>query len=168
MVVVVMQIISLAATVGPLATFGSISTDQPGTPNLGAVGGWLASMAAGLLVTWLGSMLLSCMLTVIVGRAVFGSSITIGETWVKIRGRLLPLFGLAVLEGAALAALVGLVLVFVAVVAAVGNGVAAVLLGIPLGLFAIALAVYLYTVVLFAPVLIVLERLPVFAAITAA
>jgi hypothetical protein len=166
MVVVVMQIISLAATVGPLATYRSISTDQPDGPNLGAVGGWLASMAASLLVTWLGSMLLSGMLTVIVGRAVFGSTITIGETWVKIRGRLLPLLGLAVLEGAALATLVGLVLVFVALVAAVGNGAAAVLLGIPLGLFAIALSVYLYTVVLFAPVLIVLERLPVFAAIT--
>ena len=43
---------------------------------------------------------------------------------------------------------------------------AAVLLGFPLVLVVIALVVYLYTVVLFAPVLIVLERLPVFDAIT--
>jgi hypothetical protein len=165
MVVVVMQIISLAATVGPLATY-RVSTDQPDGPNFGVVGAWFASMAGGLLVTWLGSMLLSGMLTVIVGRAVFGSSITIGETWAKIRGRLLPLLGLAVLEAAALGAIAGLVVVFVAVVAALGNGAAAVLLGIPLVLAVIALSIYLYTVVLFAPVLIVLERLPVFAAIT--
>ena len=56
-------------------------------------------------------MLLSGMLTVIVGRAVFGSPITIGETWAKIRGRLLPLLGLALLEAAAVAALFGLVVV---------------------------------------------------------
>jgi hypothetical protein len=123
-------------------------------------------MSAGLLVTWLGGMLLSGMLTVIVGRAVFGSSITIGETWAKIRGRLLPLLGLALLEAAVVAALFGLVAVIIALLAAVGNGAAAVLLGLPLVLVVIALMVYLYTIVLFAPVLIVLERLPVIDAIT--
>ena len=106
------------------------------------------------------------MLTVIVGRAVFGSSITIGETWAKIRGRLLPLLGLAFWKQRRCGPLLGLVAVFVAVVAAFGNGAAAVLLGIPLVLAVIAVSIYLYTVVLFAPVLIVLERLPVFAAIT--
>ena len=67
-----------------------------------------------MLVTWLGGMLLSGMLTVIVGRAVFGSPITIGETWAKIRGRLLPLLGLALLEAAVVAALFGLAAVIVA------------------------------------------------------
>lgn len=123
-------------------------------------------MAAGLLVTWLGGMLLSGMLTVIVGRAVFGSPITIGETWAKIRGRLLPLLGLALLEAAVVAALLGLVAVIVALLAAVGNPAAPVLLGFPLVLVVLVLMVYLYTVVLFAPVLIVLERLPVVDAIT--
>ncbi|HWT49635.1 MAG TPA: hypothetical protein VN255_14000, partial [Mycobacterium sp.] len=56
--------------------------------------------------------------------------------------------------------------VVVALLAAVGNGAAAVLLGFPLVLAVIALMVYLYTVVLFAPVVIVLERLPVIDAIT--
>jgi hypothetical protein len=41
-----------------------------------------------------------------------------------------------------------------------------VLLGFPLALLVIASLVYLYTMVLFAPVLIVLERLPVIDAIT--
>jgi hypothetical protein len=166
MVVVVMQIISLAATLGPLAAYGRIATQRPDELTWGVMGAWTTSLAAGLLVTWLGGMLLSGMLTVIVGRAVFGSPITIGETWAKIRGRLLALVGLALLEAAVVAALVGLVAVIVAVVAALGNGAAVVLLGFPLVLLVIALMVYLYTVVLFAPVLIVLERLPVIEAIT--
>jgi hypothetical protein len=165
MVVVLMQIISLVATLGPLAAYGRISP-RSGELSLGVVGTWLGSMGAGLLVTWLGSMLLSGMLTVIVGRAVFGASITIGETWAKIRGRLLPLLGLALLEAAAVAALFGLVAVAIALVAAVGNGAVAILLSFPLLFVVFALMVYLYTVVLFAPVLIVLERLPVIEAIT--
>jgi hypothetical protein len=64
------------------------------------------------------------------------------------------------------AALFGLVAVMVALVAAVANGAAAILLAFPLLLVVLVLMVYLYTVVLFAPVLIVLERLPVTAAIT--
>lgn len=92
-VVVLMQILSLIATVGPLTAFGRLTTDRPDEPSGGVVVTWMASMAAGLLVTWLGGMLLSGMLTVIVRRAVFGSPITIGETWAKIRGRLLPCSG---------------------------------------------------------------------------
>ncbi|CAM3226223.1 Transmembrane protein [Mycobacterium simiae] len=161
-----MQIISLIATVGPVAAFGKFSGDEPGEVNWGVFGAWLGSAGAGLLVTWLGGMLLSGMLTVIVGRAVFGSTITIGETWFKIRGRLLPLLGLALLEAAAVAVLFGLAAVVIAVIAAIGNGAAAVLLGVPLIFAVVALMVYLYMVVLFAPVLIVLERLPVLDAIT--
>ena len=166
MVVVVMQIVTLFATLGPLTAYGRITTEPADELTAGVVGAWMVSMAAGLLVSWLGGMLLSGMLTVIVGRAVFGSTITIGETWAKIRGRLLPLLGLALLEGAVVAALGGLVVVIVAVLAAVGNAAVAVLLGFPVVLVVIALLVYLYMVVLFAPVLIVLERLPVIDAIT--
>jgi hypothetical protein len=165
-VVVVMQIISLIATVGPIAAFGGLSSDRSAEMNWGVLGAWIGSLGVGALVTWLGGMLLSGMLTVIVGRAVFGSPITIGETWVKIRGRLLPLLGLALLEAGVVAVLFGLVTVVIAVIAAIGNGAAAVLLGVPLIFAVIALMVYLYMVVLFAPVLIVLERLPVFDAIT--
>jgi hypothetical protein len=111
-------------------------------------------------------MLLSGMLTVIVGRAVFGSPITIGEAWVKIRGRLLALIGLSLLEAAGVVVTLGLMAVIIAGVAAVGNGALALLVAIPLVLIVIALMIYLYIALLFAPVLIVLERLPVFEAIT--
>jgi hypothetical protein len=166
LVVVVMQIITRIAFFGPLVAYGTTTTDRPDELTWGVVGAWVASGSASLLVTWLGSMLLSGMLTVIVGRAVFGSTITIGETWAKIRGRLLPLLGLALLEAAVVVALAGLVAVIFALLSAIGNGALAVLLGFPLLLAMIALLVYLYTMVLFAPVLIVLERLPVIDAIT--
>lgn len=165
LVVVLMQLISLGATLGPLAAYGRVTVARSNELSGGIVGTWMASMAAGLLVTWLGSMLLSGMLTVVVGRAVFGSPISIGETWVRIRGRLLPLLGLALLEAVVVAALFGLVVMIIALLAAISGPAPAVLVGLPLVLVGIALLVYLYTAVLFAPVLIVLERLPVLEAI---
>ena len=164
-VVVVMQIVTLIAFSGPLALHGKFTTGRADELTWGIIGAWAASVAAALLVGWLGGILLSGMLTVIVGRAVFGSPITVGETWAKIRGRLLSLFGLALLEAAIVAALLGLVAVIMAMLVAIGGGVAAVLLGFPLMLVMLALMVYLYVVVLFAPVLIVLERLPVVDAV---
>ena len=166
MVVVLMQLVSLAATVGPLAAYGRIATGRPDEPNWGVLGTLMTSLGVGALVTWLGGMLLSGMLTVIIGRAVFGSPITIGETWAKIRGRIPALLGLALLEAAVVAALIGLVVVLIAMIAALGNPAAAILLAFPLLLAMGAVMAYLYTVVLFAPVLIVLERLPVIEAVT--
>ncbi|WP_144208382.1 hypothetical protein [Mycobacterium tilburgii] len=165
-VVMLMQIVSLIATVGPVAAFGNFYGDEPSEVNWGIFGAWLGSAGAGLLVTWLGGMLLSGMLTVIVSHAVFGSTITIRETWLKIRGRLLALLGLALLEAAVVAVLFGLVVVVITMIAAIGNDAAAVLLDVPLVFAVCALMVYLYMVVLFVPVLIVLERLPVLNAIT--
>ncbi|WP_232065544.1 hypothetical protein [Mycobacterium shinjukuense] len=164
-VVVVMQVIMLLAAIGPLAAANPLETDAT-EPTLGVLGTLLASVGTGFLVSWLGGMLLSGMLTVVVGRAVFGSPITIGEAWAKIRGRLLALLGLALLEAAGLVALAGLVVVILVAVAVAANGAAAVLLGFPMALTVMAVVAYLYTALLFAPVLIVLERLPVVDAIT--
>ena len=165
MVVVVMQVISLLAAIGPLAAANQLETDRS-EPNLGVLGAWSASLGGSAVVSWLGSTLLSGMLTVVVGRAVFGSPITIGEAWSKVRGRLPALLGLALLEAVGLAVIVGLVVVILIAVGLAANAGAAVLLGFPLLLLVVALLAYAYTVLMFAPVLIVLERLPVFDAIT--
>lgn len=79
-VVIAMQIITKAAVLGPLAAYGRFTGDRSDELTAGVLGAWSVSVGAGVLVGWLGGMLLSGMLTVIVGRAVFGSSITIGET----------------------------------------------------------------------------------------
>jgi hypothetical protein len=76
------------------------------------------------------------------------------------------LLGLALLETVGVTALIGLVVVILVGVGAAANGAAAVLLGLVLVPLAVALMIYLYTVLMFAPVLIVLERLPVIDAIT--
>ncbi|BCI92895.1 hypothetical protein NIIDMKKI_81010 [Mycobacterium kansasii] len=164
-VVVIMQVITLIATVGPLTALNQLE-NQPSTElSLGVFGAWMGSVAASGLVTWLGGMLLSGILTVVVGRAVFGSPITIGEAWARVRGRVLALIGLALLEAAGMVALGGLVVVILVGVAAAVNGAAAVLVGIPLLLLVGLLLAYLYTMLVFAPVLIVLERLPLVDAV---
>lgn len=165
-VVVVMQVFTLLATFGPLAAMSRLGSHPSTEVSLGVLGAWTGSMAASGLVTWLGGMLLSGILTVVVGRAVFGSPITIGEAWARVRGRLLALIGLALLEAAGVTALAGLVVVILVGVAAAANGAAAVLLGLPLLLLVGLLLAYLYTMLMFAPVLIVLERLPLVDAIT--
>ena len=104
------------------------------------------------------------MLTVIVGRAVFGAGITIGEAWHRVRGRLLALLGYTLLWLLGVVLLVGVV-VFVVVLVLYVSSAAAIILAIPLGFGLIALLVYLWTVLSFAPPLIVLERLGVFQAI---
>jgi hypothetical protein len=55
--------------------------------------------------------------------------------------------------------------VIIAAAATAGNAALAVLVAFPLVLIVIGLMIYLYIALLFAPVLIVLERLPVFEAI---
>jgi hypothetical protein len=75
------------------------------------------------------------------------------------------LIALVALEFAGLILLCGTVGVIVGAIAAAGNAGATVILGFPLVLVSIAALIYLYTALSFAPVLIVLERLPVTGAI---
>jgi hypothetical protein len=166
MVVVVAQIISLLLQIGPLTTFGSFdSTLQGDTPSTGALALVSAGSFAGIMVTALAGVLLSGLLTVVVGRAVFGGTITIGQAWQRLRGRFWTLIGLMALEALAFG-LVGAVIAVVIVIAAgVGGGVAAFVVGAPLVLATIVGLVYTVTVLLFAPPLIVLEHQGVFAAI---
>ena len=165
-VVVITQILTLVAALGPLAAASRLRTGPPDELTGGDVGAWTLSGGLSALVGWLAGTLLTGMLAVVVGRAVFGSTIGAGETWARIRGRLPALIGLVALESTGLIVLCGAVGVIVGVIAAAGNVAAAVILGFPLVLSAIAALVYLYTAWSFAPALIVLERRPVISALT--
>jgi len=165
-VVLITQILSLLVQVGPLAMTGrpgAASGEELTTPM---IVGSVASTAASGLATALAAILLSGMLTVVVGRAVFGSKITIGEAWERVRGRLPALIGLSALEVLAVVVLVGAVVAAVAGIAFAANTGIAVLLGIPLVLALIAALAYLFTALAFAPVAIVLERKPVWVSIS--
>ena len=163
-VVVIAQIIALALQVGPLAATGELGVLHGEQVSTAAALGSSASGIASAITTLLSSILLSGMLTVIVGRAVFGTGITIGEAWHRVRGRLLALLGYTLLWLLGVVLLVGVV-VFVVVLVLYVSSAAAIILAIPLGFGLIALLVYLWTVLSFAPPLIVLERLGVFQAI---
>jgi hypothetical protein len=165
-VVVITQIITLIAAAGPLAAASRLRTAPPDELTSGDVVAWVLSATLTGLVGWLAGTLLTGMLTVIVGRAVFGSTITAGETWARIRGRLPALIGLVALESAGLILLCGLVGLIVGALGMAGNPAGAVVIGFPLVLVAVATVVYCYTMLSFAPVLTVLERLPVLDAIT--
>jgi hypothetical protein len=158
-------VIGLILRVGPLAAVGQLGALRGESSSTTALIGSSASSMASGIAQALALIVLSGMLTVIVGRAVFGSSITIGAAWSKIRGRILPLLGLAVLEGVGAVVLIGAVVLLITVVAAAANGVAAAVIGIPLGLGLIAGLIYLGTMLSFAPVAIVLEQLTIMNAI---
>lgn len=145
-IVIIIQLFALIAKLGPLAAdYLALGTDT--------------------FVMWLGGILLAGMLTVIVGRAVFGSTITLAEAWSRIRGRLFALLGLAALEAGGVLLLAFVAGLIFAVIRAVGNG-AAFVFGLPLVLAVTAIIGYFYTLLSFAPVLIVLERLPVIDSIS--
>jgi hypothetical protein len=158
-------LIGLVLQIGPLAAMGELGVLRGEEASTGALLGSSASGIASTIATLLSSIVLSGMLTVIVGRAVFGAGITIGEAWQRVRGRLLPLFGYMMLWLLAVAVPVFIV-VFVIAIVVQFSGAVAFVLAIPLGLGLIALLVSLWTVLSFAPPLIVLERLGVFPSIT--
>ena len=165
-VVVAAQIVALILQVGPLAVTGQLGQSLRGEEtSTAAILGSSAAGMAGAVATALSAILLSGMLTVVVGRAVFGANITIGEAWERVRGRLLALIGFTALEAIGAIVLIAIAVVTIVGVAAAANGAAAFVIGAPLVLGLIALLVYLGTMLSFAPPLIVLERLGVFPAI---
>jgi hypothetical protein len=159
-VVIVTQLLALVLQVGPLALMGDLGALGGEGDTAGLAGLAVTSIVAGLIQA-LTAVILSGMLTVVVGRSVFGSSITIGEAWARIRGRILPLLGLAVLELLGVILLIGIITLIIIGLAVGTNTAVTLIVGIPLGVAGILGMLYLVTVLSFAPVAIVLERMPV-------
>ncbi|MDH6196455.1 hypothetical protein M2272_003098 [Mycobacterium frederiksbergense] len=165
-VVVVAQAIALVLQVGPLAAGGVFSSPLQGEePTPGTFAVFFGGAFAGSIVTALSAVLLSGMLTVVIGRSIFGGSITIGQAWERMRGRLPALIGLTALEALVVLVVAAFIAFVIIVVSRTGGGVTAFLIGAPLVLVAVIAALCASTLLLFAPVVIVLERLGVFAAI---
>lgn len=165
-VVVIGQVLALLLQIGPLAADGGLQSalqgDAAGVDDAVLVTG---STMAALIPTVLASIVLSGMLTVVIGRAVFGAGITIGEAWQRLRGRLPALIGFTLLQGLAFVFAIFLIVVIIVAAAAAGGAVAGFLVGAPLVLAGIAGLIFAATVLLFAPALIVLERLAVWPAV---
>lgn len=166
-VVLIAQSLALLLQFGPLATSGILEPPNltGPDPDISVLVGSVLGGLAGGLATWISMILLSGLLTVIVGRAVFGSAITIGEAWHRVKGRLPALLGYTALESLGVVLLVAAVAGVIAVVAFVLNGWLAFAVGVPLVLGSAVTLAFVFTKLSFAPTLIVLERLPVIAAI---
>jgi hypothetical protein len=164
-VVVITQIIALILQVGPFEMTGQLAPLRGEQMSNGALIGSSLSGLGSAIATGLSAILLSGMLTVVVGRAVFGTGITIGEAWQRVRGRLLALIALTALEALGAALLITVVVLVIVGAAYAGGSGAAVAVGIVLVLALVVALVYLGTMLTFAPVAIVLERLPILPAI---
>lgn len=165
-VVVIAQLFALILQITPLASSGQLNSAYTGedAPAVALIGSSLGTVA-GAAATWLSGIVLSGLLTVIVGRAVFGAGITISAAWQRLRGRIWALLGFTVLEGLGAVLLIAVVVGATLTAVLIGDAPAGFLVGIPLTLGTIVLMVYLNTMLGFVPPLIVLERLPVIAAI---
>lgn len=166
-VVVIAQLLALVMQFGPIASSGILEPpDLTGPdPDVSILIGSVFGALAGGLATWISMILLSGLLTVIVGRAVFGSAITIGEAWQRVRGRLLALLGYTALESLGAILLIAAVAGVIAAVAFTLNGWIAFAVGFPLVLGSLVALAFLFTKLSFVPTLIVLERLPIIAAV---
>ncbi|MGV0851318.1 hypothetical protein [Mycolicibacterium phlei] len=166
-VVVVTQLIALLLSVGPLAAAGELTPALTGDQvSMGALIGTMLSSLGASLATGLGAIVLSGLLTVVVGRAVFGSGITIGEAWQRLRGRLWALVGFSVLEVLGAVLLVAIAVGVVVWIGFAAGAAAAVVIGIPLAIAMIAALVYLGTMLTYVPAIIVLERLDMISAVS--
>ena len=142
-------IILISTVIGFVSSLLMASTDG----TLQAV----ASGVTGILTYLLATVLLSGMLTVIVGRSVLGSPITARQAWQRVRPRMLTLIGLTLLEMAAAAVVAAAAVLAVIGIAHAAGGVIAALIGIPLAACAIAVLAYLGNSLVLAPVAVVLE-----------
>ncbi|MET4427944.1 MFS family permease [Mycolicibacterium sp. 624] len=168
-VVIVAQIVALLLQIGPLAAMGELNNTvgmNGGEPTTAGLVGSLLSGLASAFTTLVSSIVLSGLLTVVVGRAVFGARITIAEAWERVRGRLPALFGIVAIEVVGALVIISVAAGIIAMVAVVIGGVAAFVVGVPVVLAVIAGLIYLGTMLVFAPTLVVLERLSVMPAIT--
>lgn len=170
-VIVIAQVFALLIQIGPMTSLTSLSPETfggSGTADLSdpAFIGLIVSSLVGTATTTIAAIVLSGLLTVVVGRSVFGAKITAGEAWRRARGRLLALLGFTALEVLVVVIIIGIaagVTVFVYYVAGVGASVA---IGLLLALGVFALLIWGGTLLIFAPVAIVLERASVVDAVT--
>ncbi|OLT28201.1 hypothetical protein BJF83_01720 [Nocardiopsis sp. CNR-923] len=181
-VVAVTSVVSAIGFGGTMADYG-VFVDQafndptsidPDNPMPVSVWSLVASYS-GALLSQAGIILVTGLLTAVVGLAVLGRTLTPGQAWAAVRDRMWAVVRLALtqlfiflgLTLAAVAVTVVGVLVGVAVLASgpAGLGIVILVLGVAAGLAAFAVFVWIAVRILFAMPVVVLERVGVFAAL---
>ena len=133
--------------------------DPFGDPNLSADAysdATLASYVPGLAM-WVVSLLLPLFVALVIGHAIQGRKVTLGQTWQQTRGRILPAIGTTLLIVGMFAGVIIVVLLAAAGIWASGDGGGSVALTVLLVVGFAAAAVYLWVKVSFAVTIVVLE-----------
>jgi hypothetical protein len=164
-VVVVAQLITLALSLWPLGFTGQFTESLDGQASTELMLGWLASASAGGVTTAVSSTVLSGLLTVVIGRSIFGAGITIAEAWRRLRPRFWALIGFTLLKTLGLVLWFGIVVLIVVFAVAVFDGPLAFLVAAPLVLLWMAALVYVGVMLTFAPAIVVLERRDILTAV---
>jgi hypothetical protein len=162
-VVVIAQIVALLIQIGPMTSLTALSPETfggSGAADLSSPAfiGLMVSSLAGTATTTIAQIVLSGLLTVVVGRSVFGAKITAGEAWRRARGRLLPLLGFTTLQVLAVVIIIAIAAGITAVAYSAAGVGASVAVGLLLTIAVIALLLWGSTLLIFSPVAIVLER----------
>ncbi|MBG0828072.1 hypothetical protein HS041_09860 [Planomonospora sp. ID67723] len=177
LVTAVSQLLVLAVQIPALGALADVIVTNPASvandPSqlFGAFGAFFLGTLVGAVLQMIAIIVLSGMLTSVLGRSVFGESVSIGQAWRLTRGRVLPLLGLALLQ---VVMVFGIMIALVAAASAlIGVLIAtnapaalAVVVGLVLGVGGIVGAVFLYTKLSLAGPVIVLERAGAFTAIS--
>lgn len=146
-VAVATQLLGLGASWLLLRDFADVelSTDPSASEVFDAFAGAFGATAVVVVVTWIATVLLTGILTVVVSRAVLGEQLSASEAWRAARRRLPKLLLLTLLYSVIwLAPLLSALVVAVAIGAASGDGALAGGLGALLALAAIPVAIWLY------------------------
>jgi hypothetical protein len=152
-----------------LAAAGQLSFDihssGDGTGGLGMAPGMITvATYLGPLFARIATVVLNGMLVRVVAEAVLGRKTTIGEAWASVRGRLLRLFGLTLLNTLVGVLLIGLPVGIALLVGFSSSAGAGIAVGVPLVLLGIVGLVFVeIRWFLLAPPALVLERTGVFA-----
>jgi hypothetical protein len=151
------------------AVFASVGLSEPeAEPTAAQLTGMVGGLAALIPATFLQSVavvVLTGMLILSVTQSVVDRRTTLAELWARARGRVWPLIGWSLLQAVGLSLLTAVALgpaVALFLVQEIAGGFAALVV---LGLLGLAVGAWLYVVLAFVPVLIVVERLGVVAAV---
>lgn len=150
-------IVAVPAVLTTLALSGAdlTATDDSGTTiNLGTQ----LSSSVTAIYTVIAGIFLTGMLTAVVAEAVLGRRISIGETWHKVRGRLLPLLGMTLLVALAAVVVVAVVTGIIVLLAVTSGAIVAVPVGILLGIGTLVLIIWAAVKISLASPALVLER----------
>ena len=162
-VAIIVQLIGLVAAILMFRDLQAIE-DLPATASpaevFGVLGGTLGGLSVVVIVSWIATVILTGILTVVVSRAVLGQNLTVGEAWVKARPKLPKLLLLTLVYS--LIALTPLLAaaVLTAFSAAAGAGQAAVGIAVLTGLAGLCLSVWLYVRYALATPAFMLESTP--------